>query len=410
MQTPVTVVCGPDRAHSLRTARRLLDADPARVLVEHDLTQVEAGLVGRTEQWGDGRVEATVVELAHGCVSCTLREDVLPALVGLARSGRASHVVLLLPDVVEPAGFVEAFHGMPLSLPGDGDGTAGTTDTTAAVHCRISRIVAVVDAPDLVPTVAAGLTLAEAGRAAADADDRTLGEVAVRQVETADIVVAGDAGPTERALVELLNPGVRLVHETDAAGDVLPAGVFDLERTLDRGDPSVVPAGPDVRRRADAWSVTWRARAPLHPCRLHDALTDLTDTVLRSRGTVWLAGHPGAMVGWDGVGPRVNLGEVGPWLDGAEPCAWDHAHPHHRLRAELDWHDTFGDRYQELCLTGVGELPHRAVDALAAALLTEVELRATDGGRRSPVGEDPFADVFVPQDHDPIVGITQESA
>jgi G3E family GTPase len=403
MQTPVTVVCGPDRAHSLRTARRLLGGDPFRVLVEHDVTQVEAGLVGRTEQWGDGRVEATVVELAHGCVSCTLREDVLPALVALARSRHASHVVLLLPDVVEPAGFVEAFHGMPLSLPGEDDGV------TAATACRISRIVAVVDAPGLVPTVAEGLTLAETGRAAADADDRTLGEVAVRQLETADIVVAGDAGPTERALVALLNPGVRLVHEGDAATDVLPADVFDLERALDRGDPSVVPAGPEVRRDADAWSVTWRARAPFHPARLHDALTDVTDTVLRSRGTVWLAGHPGAMIGWDGVGPRVSLGVVGSWLDGAEPCAWDHAHPHHRMRAELDWHDAVGDRYQELCLTGVGELPHRAVDALAAAVLTEVELRATENGRRSPAGGDPFADVFARPDHDP-VGLTQESA
>jgi G3E family GTPase len=407
MQTPVTVVCGPDRAHSLRTARRLLAGDPSRVLVEHDLTHVEAGLVGRTEQWGDGRVEATVVELAHGCVSCTLREDVLPALVVLARAGNASHVVLLLPDVVEPAGFVEAFHGLPLPLPGAEDRGDGVT---AAVDCRISRIVAVVDAPGLVPTVAEGLTLAETGRAAADADDRTLGEVAVRQVETADVVVASDAGPTERALVELLNPGVRLVHETDVVTDVLPVDVFDLERALDRGDPSVVPAGPEVRRDADAWSVTWRARAPLHPGRLHEALTDLTDTVLRSRGTVWFAGHPEAMVGWDGVGPRVSLGAVGSWLDGAEPCAWDHAHPHHRLRAELDWDDAFGDRYQELCLTGVGELPHRAVDALTAAVLTEVELRATDGGRRSPPGEDPFADVFAGPDLDPVIGIGQESA
>jgi hypothetical protein len=79
------------------------------------------------------------------------------------------------------------------------------------------------------------------------------------------------------------------------------------------------------------------------------------------------------------------------------------------MRAELDWHDAVGDRYQELCLTGVGELPHRAVDALAAAVLTEVELRATENGRRSPAGGDPFADVFARPDHDP-VGLTQESA
>lgn len=401
MSIPVTVVCGPDRSDSLRVARRLLGADAARVLVEHDLAQVADGLVGRTETWGDGRLEAGVVELAHGCVSCTLREDVLPALVRLAGIPGIEHIVLLLPDVVEPAGFVEAFHGMPL----------GERDEPASAHCRISRLVTVVDAADLVPTVSEGLTLAEVGRTAADADDRTLGEVVFRQIETADIVVLADAGPMERSLVRLLNPGVRVLCDADVPADVLPTDVFDLDRALDRGDPSVVPAHADrqddIRRHGEAWSITWRARKPFHPMRLSEALTDLTDSVLRSRGTVWIAGHPAEMVGWDGVGPRIGLGVAGSWLEGGEPCAWDHAHPHHRLRAELDWDPLVGDRHQELLLVGVGELPHEALAALTRALLTEVELHATDAGRRPPAGEDPFADVFVPV-ADP--RITQEIA
>jgi G3E family GTPase len=390
MSTPVTVICGPVRFDSLRLARRLLGTDAGRVLVEHDLTQVTDGLVARTETWGDGQLEVGVVELAHGCVSCTLREDVLPALVRLAATPGTEHVLLLLPDVVEPAGFVEAFHGMPLD----------ERELPASAHCRISRIVAVVDAENLVPTIADGLTLAEADRTAADADDRTLGEVAVRQLETADIIVLRDAGPTERALVRSLNPGARLIADAGVPADVLPVDVFDLDRALDRGDPSLVPTDldrlDDIRRRGDVWSITWRARKPFHPVRLHEALTDLTESVLRSRGTVWLAGHPGEMVGWDGVGPRISLGVAGSWLEGGEPCAWDHAHPHHRLRAELDWDPVVGDRHQELLLVGIGELPHGALAALSDALLSQVELQATGGGRRHPGGEDPFADVFVP--------------
>ncbi|MGJ7440689.1 CobW family GTP-binding protein [Aquipuribacter sp. MA13-6] len=380
--TPVTVVCGPDRDPALLIARRLRGDDPTHVLLEHDLSQVDLGLVGRASERGGGRYEAGVVELAHGCVSCTMREDMLPALVDLASSGTVEHVVLLLPDVVEAAGFLEAFHGMVLPGP---DGVAG--DGTAADHCHVDVVVAVVRAPELIATVVEGQTLAELDRTAADADDRCLGELVLRQVETADVVVLLDASATERGLVRLLNPTARVLGPDDR----VPAGLFDLDRTLDRADPSIVPAGADVRRDGDAWTVVWRARRPLHPVRLHDALDPLVDMSLRSRGTVWLAGHPDALVGWEAAGPRLSLGHVGSWLDGQDPCAWDHADPHRLVRAQLDWDAAFGDRYQEVAVTGVGDLPDVA-GLLDACLVTDAELQA--GLFSAPLPTDPFADVF----------------
>lgn len=390
MHTPVTLVCGIDRAASRTLAARLLDGDPTRLLVEHDLTAIERGIVGRTEQWGDGALDAHVVDLAHGCVSCTLREDALPTLIARATDGgrAASHIVLLLPEAVEPAGVAEAFHGWVLPEYG----------ATASQDCRISRIVAVVSAEGLVPTLAGGLTLAEEGRAAADADDRTVAEVLVRQIEAADVVVLSDAGPTERALVRMLNPAARVMRAEDVAGDVIPVDVFDLDAVLDRSDPSTAPALAGTRREGDCWSVAWRARAPLHPERLEAALEEITEASLRSRGVVWLAGHADSMVGWDGVGPRVLLGAAGDWLDRdsgpLEDCAWDHVHPLHRARAQLDWDPRFGDRFNELVITGVGPLPDGALAALQAALLDETELARTSAGRLPACAEDPFEDVF----------------
>jgi G3E family GTPase len=380
--TPVTVVCGPDRDPNLLIARRLRGEESTHVLLEHDLAQVDLGLVGRASERGGGRYEADVVELAHGCVSCTVREDMLPTLVGLARSGTVEHIVLVLPDVVEAAGFLEAFHGMALPGP-TGEGGGGT----AAEHCHVDVVVAVVRAPELIATVAQGQTLAELGRTAADADDRCLGELVLRQVETADVVVLLDASATERGLVRLLNPTARVLGPDDQ----VPTGVFDLDRTLDRADPSIVPAGADIRRDADAWTVVWRARRPLHPVRLHEALDPLVDMSLRSRGTIWLAGHPDALVGWEAAGPRLSLGHVGSWLDGEDPCAWDHADPHRRVRAQLDWDAVFGDRYQEVAVTGVGDVPDVA-ELLDACLVTDAELQA--GLFAAPLSTDPFADVF----------------
>jgi len=381
--TPVTVVCGPDRDPALLIARRLRGDAPTHVLLEHDLTQVDLGLVGRASERGGGRYEAGVVELAHGCVSCTMREDMLPALVALAGSGTVEHVVLLLPDVVEAAGFLEAFHG--LLLPGTDPGSGASE--TASAHCHVDAVVAVVRAADLVQTVMAGQTLAELGRTAADADDRCLGELVIRQVETADVVVLFDASATERGLARLLNPTARVIGPDEP----VPTGMFDLDRTLDRADPSIVPAGADIRRDGDAWTVVWRARGPLHPVRLHEALDPLVDMSLRSRGTVWLAGHPDALVGWEAAGPRLSLGHVGSWLDGQDPCAWDHADPNRRVRAQLDWDAAFGDRYQEVAVTGVGDLPD-VTALLDECLVTDAELRT--GLLAGPLPSDPFADVF----------------
>ena len=276
MSTPVTVVCGPDRDPAMLIACGRRGADPTRVLLEHDLTQVDLGLVGRASDRGGGRYEAEVVELAHGCVSGTVREDALPTLVAPATSGTVEHVVLLLPDVVEAASFLEALHGMALPRVG---GTSG--GGTAAEYCHVETVVAVVRATDLVPTVVAGQTLTELGRTAADADER-------------------------------------------------------------------------------------------------------------SRGTIRLAGHPDALVGWEAAGPRLSLGHVGTWLDGEDSCAWDHADPHRRVRAQLNWDATFGDRYQ-VAVTGVGDLTDVA-GLLDACLVTEAELRAGLGS--GPLPTDPFADVF----------------
>ena len=74
MKTPVTVVCGWDGRVD-ETATALLG--PGTVLVHHDLTHVREGVVRRTTTTVDATREH-ILELAHGCVSCTLRYDLMP--------------------------------------------------------------------------------------------------------------------------------------------------------------------------------------------------------------------------------------------------------------------------------------------------------------------------------------------
>jgi G3E family GTPase len=350
MTLPITVVCGLDRRPTTTIARSLLGTDPEATLVTHCLDHVGLGLVSRTLERADGFVEPGLLELAHGCVSCTLREDVLPTLVRLARDGRTSSVVLLLPEALEPIGFVEAFYAVPVDGP-----------RTASDHCQLTGVVTVVTGPDLVPRLAQGLEIAESDISSTPDDDRTVAEIHARQIEAADVLVALDAEATERGLLRLLNPTAR----QERAALPPPPGVFDLDATIDRCDPTVVAPGPMLRREADAWSLTWRGKRPFHPGRLHDCLDEVMHASLRARGQVWIASRPQAVVGWESTGPRINLGVAGTWRDHGRSDLW---------------------------IAGVTDTPVDLVLALDRAMLTPDELAAGPGAWRTY--DDPFDAVW----------------
>lgn len=382
---PVTVVSGVDAPLARDVARGLLRSAPSGALVTHNLDQVGLGLVARTIERSDGDVEPAIVELAHGCLSCTLRLDVLPTLVRLAQDGRTEHAVLLLPPNVEPVGFVEAFYGVLLSPDG----------LTAARTCHLERIVTVVDGDRLVERLEQDEPLADLELGAAFEDDRTLAQLLARQAETADVVVAPHADATALAVLQALNPGAvvgRHLPELPGPG----RRRLDLDHVLDKADTSLVPAGPARFETSGAWHLVWRARRPLHPARLNDALPSVVGRALRARGSVWLATRPDARVGWESAGPRVLLGEAGRWIADGGAAAWSAAEPSHRARAQLDWDPTYADRYQELALTGAGDLPEDLLALLDSCLLDEHELEAGPFG--PPLLHDPLADVFAPDD------------
>src|SRR5690349_9166099 len=99
----VTVLAGFAPAATDAVARSLLVADPSLTLVSHDLSAVRDGVVTRTVRTAAGVIERGRTELVHGCVSCTLREDVLPTLERLSRERPGSDIVLSLPPAIEPA-------------------------------------------------------------------------------------------------------------------------------------------------------------------------------------------------------------------------------------------------------------------------------------------------------------------
>ncbi|MGK5520038.1 CobW family GTP-binding protein [Micromonospora sp. URMC 107] len=404
----LTVLSGFWPSATYAVARALLAADPALLLVRHDLAGLGAGSVHRMVRDGSGVLEDERITLAHGCVSCTLREDVLPTLARLARAHPRRDLVLMLPEVVEP----EAVAAVCAHCLVDG---VALTDLV-----RVDSYVTVVDAEHLLDGLVSTDDLKALGIQAADNDHRALADVIVRHIEYADTLVLWGQSregtyDTSRlsVLLERMAPWAAQVR---VDGDVVDAGA--LTRQL-RGTHRHRPETPGVLARGlegrvlgvhephpdcGVVSVVFRARRPFHPRRLHDALEEVNAEVVRSRGHLWLASQPETVVAWDFAGGGLGLGSLGRWLAALPDPYWDEASDDRRLAAALDWDPYYGDRHQHLVFVGLDLDPSALHRTLAGCLLTDAELAdGEDAWRRL---DDPFADCFPladlgPTDTDP---------
>ncbi|MEQ3550508.1 GTP-binding protein [Pseudonocardia nematodicida] len=379
--TELVVLCGIPQDGVERTISRMRELDPQVVVLHHDLHDLGRGRVHR--RWRDDRTdERTVLELAHGCVSCTIREDVLPTLVALA--GRARRVVLHLDPRLEPEpvcwalGTVLCEPGSSAPrAPGDGRDPCPVTDLV-----DLRAVVTVVDPDRWLDDASGDATLPERGLSTLPDDERTVAQLAVGQAEFADVLVT--TRPTRRgddritAVLDRLSPTAPRLEtghgDHRLFGDGLPAGARrgvpgGVHEPLLRGEPPLEGVG-GVR------TLVFSARRPFHPDRLHEALDHLLDGVVRTRGRVWLATRPGAVLWLESAGGGLRIGHAGDWLAGADEQAWAAAGDERRALAALAWHPRWGDRAQDLVVLCDGADPDRIDGALHGALLSDAELAA----------------------------------
>lgn len=394
-RTRVTVVSGFDvrACHSLVHA--MLAADPAMVVVSHDLSRLAQGIVRRTVRSGNRRlVEDESVALVHGCLSCTLREDVLPTLVRLSQQEPDRPIVLLLHEVVEP----EAVAGACAHCLIDGD--------LVTRWLRFDSYITVVAAGTFLDDLSSTDGLTDRGMQAADEDTRSVADVVTRQIEFADTVVLwSEPGQDpyellrQQTLLRRLAPWAVHLDAHPVTGvniaDLLGTGRYrpDAPTTVARGIEGYSLGDHDPAGDYGVSSVVFRARRPMHPQRLHDALEDLTDQALRSRGHLWLATQPDLVIGWESAGGGIALGPLGRWLAALDPSDWDQVSDCRRLAADLDWDPYYGDRGNYLTFIGLGLDAMALHRTLASCLLTDSEI--ADGEELLAVMHDPFATSFV---------------
>ncbi|HWJ65762.1 MAG TPA: GTP-binding protein [Nocardioides sp.] len=298
MRIPVVLLCGVD-PDAMASAMVGLQFDlPGAVAVRHHI-DVERGVLTRTVSDLSGVVESHETVLEHACISCAIREDILPTLERLARDGRWQSIVAHLPVGAEAAHLCNVL----------------TWDTRLARHLRVSAVITAVGTRHPVRDLLGDDLLADRGSHCSHDDRRGVGEVLAAMVEYADVVALdGTAEPVAAGLVAALaRPGAAVVQGGHGLeGAQLTGRLHQHLRTDAWTDPARTDALPELAAEG-VWRLDLQSTRAFHPERLLESLESIGGGTHRSRGCFWLPTRPGRIVEWDGAGGQLSIGDHGAW-------------------------------------------------------------------------------------------------
>ncbi|SNS60387.1 GTPase, G3E family [Micrococcales bacterium KH10] len=301
---PVLVVCGIDEPAMMATSMSLQFGLPNAVAVRHTINLQRQQLT-RTVSDVMGVLEYEQIDLAHTCVSCAIREDIVPTLERLAALDRWDAIIACLPVAAEAVQVCRVLGNTP----------------RAVRRVDISAVVTALDGTTVSEDLLGEELLCERGLATFEGDERGVAEVACAMVEYADVVSLSETPSSqENALVAALaRPRVPMIDDPALLNAVaLATGVHRHQVTEDwvaevrRGElPDMADSG--------VWRLDLRSDRPFHPVRIHDELMILGGGPRRSRGCFWLPTRPQDICVWDGAGGQTSVGALEQWAHGQTP-------------------------------------------------------------------------------------------
>jgi len=261
--------------------------------------------------------EDDIVELANGCICCTVADDFLPAMARLLeREAPPRHIVFETSGLALPQPLVRAFNWPEISARVSVDGVIAVVDSAAVAEGRFAEDEAAVAAQ-------------RAADPALD-HDSPLAELFADQLACADMILLNKAdlvedaalAGIERDLKQAVRPAVHFVRARQGVVDPVvalglgAAAEADLEARKSRHEMN----GEDGHDHDDFDSFTV-ALGPVADrdglvARVAQAIRD--HDILRVKGFVALAGAPARLV-VQAVGPRVTAYFDRPWRGDEEP-------------------------------------------------------------------------------------------
>ena len=337
--------------------------DMSEVNIDADLVDKGGANLSRTDE--------TLVEMSNGCICCTLRDDLLKEVRRLASERRFDYLLIESTGIAEP---------LPVATTFEFRDEEGQSLSDVA---RLDTMVTVVDAAHLLKDYSSQDFLKDRGETAGEADDRSLVQLLVDQIEFADVIVLNKvdvAKPADieaaRAIIRALNADARIFetsHARVAPRDILDTGLFSFEAA--HRHPTwfkELNGFKDHQPETEEYGISsfvYRARGPFEPAKLHAFFNKTWPGVVRAKGFFWLATRPQWVGELAQAGSLVRHEAIGYWWAAVPKKHWpEEADLVERINKT--WHKLWGDRRQEIVFIGTREMDKTAITAeLDACLL-----------------------------------------
>lgn len=340
--------------------------DLGEVNIDADLIQENASL---------SKTEEALVEMSNGCICCTLREDLLKEVERLAKEEKFDYILIESTGIGEPIPVAQTFlyvdeeNGIDLSQ-----------------YCELDTMVTVVDANRFWHDFSSGETLLQRGQAAGEDDEREVVDLLIDQIEFCDVLILNKCDMIkEEDLLQLegvlkkLQPNAKLIRTSYGKidpKDILHTGRFDFVKASESAGWIAELEKEEHTPETEEYGISsfvYRNRKPFHPERLYQWLYAWPDSVVRAKGTLWIASRNEYAASLSQSGPSLQFGTSGHWI-AALPLEEQESMFDAEPEIQDIWDPTYGDRMNELVMIGIRMDKEGIIQSLDTCLLTDEEM------------------------------------
>ena len=232
----------------------------------------------------------------------------------------------------------------------------------------VDTMVTVVDAFNFFKDFGSPETLMDRELTTIENDYRTIVNLLTDQIEFANVIVLNKTDLVDRnslgilrSALQKLNPSAKIIESSFSKinpKELLNTGLFDFEEAeqsagwieeLNKDEHT-----PETEEYGIS-SFVFRSKKPFDPERFWNYVQHkFPNTIIRSKGLFWLASRPGQALIWGQAGGSLKADSAGVW--------WSSMPFQERIRnivfienqdeIEVDWHQDFGDRKNEIVFIG----------------------------------------------------------